>query len=90
MSLQMKIERSDARPLSSEDLQHLETLRRTIERAAADGKISSMETEQINTVIHSNHRVMPEELALVKRMIWFKVQRGDLEVEWVQYQRCRR
>ncbi|HEY9658812.1 MAG TPA: hypothetical protein V6C65_10200 [Allocoleopsis sp.] len=78
----MKMERFNAPPLSFEELQDLDKLKRLIEQAVADGKVTKAEMESIKAAIAADGKVSFEELELCQNLIWSKVQNGELEVSW--------
>lgn len=78
----MKMERWDASPLSKEELQDIEKLQILIERAIADGRLSPAEMEAIKTAMNADGKVTFEELDLCQRLIWEKIENGELEYSW--------
>ncbi|MDJ0708493.1 MAG: hypothetical protein QNJ46_34930 [Leptolyngbyaceae cyanobacterium MO_188.B28] len=53
----MKMERPNAKPLSAEDLAHLEKLKSVIEKALQDGKFSVNEIDRIQSIIWADGKV---------------------------------
>ncbi|QKD81941.1 hypothetical protein HPC62_06785 [Thermoleptolyngbya sichuanensis A183] len=78
----MEIERPNAKPLTREDLANLDRLKAVIERAIADGVLTADEQYRIKQVIYSNHVVSPEEMELVRELIWNKLSSGELVRDW--------
>jgi uncharacterized membrane protein YebE (DUF533 family) len=78
----MEIERPNANPLTPEDLHDLEKLKAVVERAIADGKLTKAEMDAIRVQIHSNGKVMVEELELCRELMAEKVRSGALIIEW--------
>lgn len=78
----MKIERPNDKPLSFEELQNLETLKALIERAVADGKLSKQEMDCIYSLMRADKKVTVQELELCQKLIWDKIQKGELEYSW--------
>ncbi len=61
----MEIERPNAKPLSPEELAHLEKLKSLVEKALEDGKFSTYEIDRIKSIIWSDGKVTYEELRMV-------------------------
>lgn len=78
----MKVERPNAKPLSPEELKHLEKLKALIEGAIADGRLSAEEMDSINRAINADGKVTCEELDLCRELIWNKIEKGELEHSW--------
>lgn len=78
----MEISRPNAQPLTPEDLQDLEKLRKLVEKAIADGVLTQAEIEAIRVQIRSDGKVLFEELALCRELITEKVNSGELVIEW--------
>lgn len=78
----MKVSRPNSQPLSPEELANLNKLKMLIEKATADGLLSQDEMDSIKTLIQSDGKVTPEELDLCQKLIWSKIQSGELEYEW--------
>lgn len=78
----MKVSRPNSQPLSPAELTDLDKLKRLIEKATADGLVSEDEMDSITTFMESDGKVTPEELDLCQKLIWSKIQSGELEYEW--------
>ncbi|MEM9767853.1 MAG: hypothetical protein AAF892_08240, partial [Cyanobacteria bacterium P01_D01_bin.71] len=65
----MEIERSGAKALTSEEIQHLETLKTVVETALADGVINDGELAHIKSIIWADGKVTYEELRTVHETI---------------------
>ncbi len=70
-----------ARELSTEEQQELDTLRQTVERAIADGVLTTAERDAITAAMKADGQVTFEELALVRQMVSDKVAAGELKIE---------
>ena len=81
----MKIERPNARSLSSEEMTQLETLRVVVEQALEDGQLSIYERERIQSLIWADGKVTYEELRTINETIHSVM--GDLspELEWRRF-----
>ena len=81
----MKIEFLNAKPLSSEDMIHLEKLRSVVEEALEDGQFSIYERERIQSLIWEDGKVAYEELRIVNETI--QKMMGDIppEFEWRRF-----
>ncbi len=77
----MKIERSNNQEPTPEDLQELERLKRVIEAAIADGKLSTDEINQIRAQAKADGKVTVEEVQLYRQLITEKIASGELEYE---------
>ncbi|MBD2312193.1 hypothetical protein H6G20_11020 [Desertifilum sp. FACHB-1129] len=78
----MDIQRPNAQPLSPDDELQLSKLKATIERAIADGKITSQELQSIKAVMWADGKVMPQELDLIRTLIHEKIAKDELIYEW--------
>lgn len=78
----MKIERPNAKPLSSEEIAQLETLKYVVEQALEDGQLSIYERERIQSLIWADGKVTYEELRTIDETIHRVM--GDIppELEW--------
>ncbi|MEL6398701.1 MAG: hypothetical protein AAFO87_01575 [Cyanobacteria bacterium J06607_6] len=81
----MNIERPNAKPLSSEEIAHLATLRSVVEKALEDGRFSIYESERIQSLIWADGKVTYEELRTVNETVSSVM--GNLlpELEWRSY-----
>lgn len=78
----MKISRPKDKEPTPEELQELEKLKKIIERAVADGKLMGTEFETIKAAIGADKKVTFEELELVRKLIYNKIESGELEKVW--------
>jgi hypothetical protein len=78
----MKVERPNHRELTPEELAHLEKLRRLVQTALADGKLSKDETQRIWAAIYADQKVTVEELQIRKQTIQEVIGETILEYDW--------
>ena len=78
----MRIEKPNQEPITQEDLQNLDKLKVLIEKCVADGYLTQDELRMIKDFIRADGKVTTEELELCQKLIWDKVQSGDLEYSW--------
>ena len=80
----MRIERPNAKPLSHEDLVHLETLKSVVEKALGNGMFSADDAERIKSIIWADGKVTYEELRTLHETI--KSVTGIIlpEIEWIK------
>lgn len=78
----MDIQHPNRKELTSEEQQQLDRLKKVIEQATADGKLTQTEIERIKAVIWADGRISPEELAMVSELVKKKIASGDLAIEW--------
>jgi hypothetical protein len=78
----MDIKHPNAKTASPQELQDLEKLKAILEQATADGKLTKAESESIRHIIWENRKVTLQELELVQKLVWDKIQSGDLEIVW--------
>ena len=78
----MKISRSQDKEPTAQELQELEKLKAIIERATEDGKLTGIEFERIKDAIRADKKVTVEELQLVRKLIYEKIDSGELEKVW--------
>lgn len=82
----MEISRPGAKPPSPEELQELETLKKMVERAMADGILSQAEMADLKAFITGNAaEKAPEqiwrEIQLYRNLVAEKVKSGELRTE---------
>lgn len=65
----MKIERSNQPELTPAAQAHLEKLRKMVEAAVADGKISEAEIQAVRALVHADKKVTVEELNTINDTI---------------------
>ena len=58
----------------------IESIRRKIEQALADGKLSKLESEAIKAAIYANKQVSPEEAELF-RELQAKIWQGEVQLD---------
>ena len=78
----MRISQSKDKEPTPKELQELEKLKGIIERIIADGKLTGIEFERIKAVIRADQKVSFEELQLVRKLIYDKIDNGELEKIW--------
>ncbi len=78
----MQVERSGQQDLSPEDQAHLEKLRHLVEAVLADGKVSETEIQAVRELVHSNHKVTPEELQTIRSTVREMLGDAVLEYDW--------
>ena len=78
----MEISRPQDKEPTPQELQELERLKAIIERATEDGKLMGEEFETIKDAIRADKKVTVEELQLVRKLIYEKIDRGELERVW--------
>ncbi|TVQ48098.1 MAG: hypothetical protein EA365_02255 [Gloeocapsa sp. DLM2.Bin57] len=78
----MKIEKPNQQPLTKEDLQNLDKLKALIEKCVSDGYLSQDEMKMIKDFIRADGKVTTEELELCQKLIWDKIQSGELQYDW--------
>ena len=65
----MEIERSNAKVLTPEEIQHLEKLKAVVETALTDGVLNEDEIAHIKSIIWADGKVIYEELRIVHETI---------------------
>lgn len=65
------------------DPQALEKLKACIEQAVADGAVTPQELQEVRLQINEDGQVSLEELALCADLIWDKLDRGELQFDWL-------
>ena len=79
----MEIERPNQRTLTPEELAHLDKLKRLVEDALADGKVSQAEIAAIKTLIRADHKVTFEELQTIHNTTRDLLgEDGSLDYDW--------
>ena len=81
----MEIDRPNAKEPTPEELQKLERLKDIIEKAIADGKISSDEYQRIKSEIYAHGKTSTDqfyrEIELYRSLVQEKLEKGELEYE---------
>jgi len=78
----MKVERPNPSDLTPEEKAHLEKLRKMVQDALADGKVSQNEIQAIRALIHADHKVTVEELRTLHETTQELLGDAILEFEW--------
>ena len=78
----MEVNSPNKKPLTPEELAHLEKLKSVVEKALEDGRFSEGEIDHIKSLIWADGKVTSEELRTVNKTI--KEVMGDIvpEMEW--------
>ena len=78
----MEVNSPNSKPLTPEELAHLEKLKSVVEKALEDGTFSTAEIAHIKSIIWADGKVTYEELQTVNQTI--KDVMGDVvpEMEW--------
>lgn len=81
----MEIDRPNAQEPTAEELQKLERLKDIIERAMADGKITTDEYQRIKSEIYAQGKSSADqfyrEIELYRSLVQEKLEKGELEYE---------
>ena len=78
----MEISTPKGKEPTPEELKELEKLKAIIESAIADGKLTEMEFDRIKAAIRADQKVSFEEIQLVRKLIYKKIETGELEKVW--------
>jgi hypothetical protein len=78
----MQVEHCSNEELSLEEIEQLDKLRRIIETAVSDGKLSHYQLEHIKSIAFANKKLLLEELQLYRKLILDKIDQRELEYEW--------
>ncbi|ASC72468.1 hypothetical protein XM38_034250 [Halomicronema hongdechloris C2206] len=78
----MKIDRPGAPELTPEEQHHLNELKRLVQQAVADGRLSRDESDRIRRAIHADGKVTFEELQMIRETIHTALGSADLEIDW--------
>jgi uncharacterized tellurite resistance protein B-like protein len=78
----MKIERSNQQELTPEEQAHLAKLRKLVEEALADGKVSEAELQAVRALIHADQKVTVEELNTITDTIREVLGDAYMEYDW--------
>lgn len=78
----MQVEHFPNEELSPEEIEQLEALKRIIEVAVSDGKLSHDGLEHIKTIAFANKKLLSAEIHLYSKLVLDKIERGELEYEW--------
>ena len=78
----MEVEHFSTEEPSPEEIKQLAELKRVIEAAVSDGRLSHDELERIKTIAFANKKLFSEGLRLYSRLVLDKIERGELEYEW--------
>jgi uncharacterized membrane protein YebE (DUF533 family) len=78
----MQIEHFSTEERSPEEIKQLEELKRIIEAAISDGRLSHNELEHIKSVAFAHKKLLAAELQLYSKLVLEKIDRGELDYEW--------
>jgi uncharacterized tellurite resistance protein B-like protein len=78
----MEIERSNQHELTAEEQAHLAKLKKLVEDALADGKVSEDEIQAVRTLIHADKKVTVEELNTINDTIREVLGDAYMEYDW--------
>jgi hypothetical protein len=78
----MEVEHFSTEELLPEDIKQLEKLKRIIEAAVSDGRLSHDELEHIKRIAFAHKKIISEGLKLYSKLILEKIEQGELEYEW--------
>ena len=81
----MEINDPNAKPLSSEEIAHLEKLKSVVKQAIEDGKFSTYETQRIKSLLWADGKVTYEELTTVRETIRSVMGDDVPGLEWEPY-----
>ncbi|HAT15079.1 MAG TPA: hypothetical protein DD001_14705 [Microcoleaceae bacterium UBA10368] len=78
----MLVSRPNAQEPTPEEIRQLDKLKIRIDRAAADGKISKQEMEDIKIAVLADGKVSFQEMELYRKLVTDKIVTGELEYEF--------
>ena len=78
----MKVENLSNEEPSPEEIKQLEELKRIVEAAVSDGRLSQSEMEHIKNFALAHKKLIREELQLYRTLVLDKIERGELEYQW--------
>ena len=81
----MEIKRHNAKPLSPEEIAHLEKLKSVVEKALEDGKFSTYQVERIKSIMWADGKVTYEELRTLNETIQSVMGDESPGFEWQPY-----
>ncbi|MEO1671471.1 MAG: hypothetical protein AAFR77_11910 [Cyanobacteria bacterium J06631_2] len=78
----MKVYSFNKKPLSAQEIEHLEKIKNVVEKSLENGKLSIYEMEHIKSMIWANGKVNYERLSIFRKTV--KEVMGDIEpeIEW--------
>lgn len=78
----MDIDRPNALPLTPEEFGDLEDLKGIVEKITADGVLTFEEEQLIKRTLWKDGKISPQELEIVRSLVWNKLQSGELTSSW--------
>lgn len=78
----MNIEFPNSEVISEAEKAELVTLQHALEAAIADGVLDRQERDRITSIMQRDHKITPDELALVRAFINAKVEAGELTLDY--------
>ena len=78
----MEIERPNAKPLSAQQIAHLEKLKSVVEKALENGKFSTYEADHIKSIMWSDGKISYEELRTLHETVKSVTGNEYPELEW--------
>lgn len=81
----MEIKRPNAKPLSPEEIAHLEKLKSVVEKALEDGKFSTYQVDRIKSIMWADGKISYEELRTLHETVKSVTGNEYPELEWQSY-----
>lgn len=78
----MNIEHPNAEAIPDAEKAELVTLQHALEAAITDGILDRQERDRITSIMQRDHKITPDELALVRAFINAKVEAGELTLDY--------
>ncbi len=78
----MQVEHPNRQELTATDLEHLQELRRLIDRVVADGKVSEADMDMIDQAVRADGKILVEEITLIRQRIQDQLKLGLLRYDW--------
>ena len=76
----MEVKHPNTPDPSPEELQQLQKLKTSIQRAIASGSLTRQQRDDLTAAIRADNKVTPAEVALI-RMVQDKVWKGEIRIE---------
>ncbi|HIK55368.1 MAG TPA: hypothetical protein IGS37_09415 [Synechococcales cyanobacterium M55_K2018_004] len=77
----MEVHYPNKKDLTAEEQRQLQHMKEVIERAIADGVLTSQELDRIYGVLQTDRHLTPQEMELIETLVRDKVDQGELVFE---------
>ncbi|MGD1917827.1 MAG: hypothetical protein ACFCAD_02420 [Pleurocapsa sp.] len=78
----MKVNSPNSKPLTPQEIEHLNNLKKVVEQSLEDGKFSIYEIERINSMMWADGKITYERLSTFRKTVKEVMGNIEPEIEW--------